>query len=85
MKIQHALTAAALLTLSGLAQAQVDPLHVRSWAASCSACHGTDGRAQPGMESLAGANKDDGQENAGLQGGPQARHPHAPVGQGLLG
>ena len=30
MKIQHALTAAALVAVSGLAQAQVDPLHVRS-------------------------------------------------------
>ena len=59
MKIQHALTAASLVALSGLAQAQVDPLHVRSWAASCAACHGTEGRAQPGMESLAGANKEE--------------------------
>ena len=59
MKIQHALTAASLVALSGLAQAQVDPLHVRSWAASCAACHGTEGRAQPGMESLAGVNKDE--------------------------
>jgi cytochrome c553 len=59
MKIQHALTAAAVLAVSGLAQAQVDPLHVRSWAASCAACHGTDGRAQPGMVSLAGTSKDD--------------------------
>ena len=58
MKIQHALTAAALVALSGLAQAQVDPLHVRSWAASCAACHGTDGRAQPGMISLAGVPKE---------------------------
>jgi cytochrome c553 len=31
----------------------------RSWAAACANCHGTDGRAQPGMESLAGSNKDD--------------------------
>lgn len=59
MKTQHALTLATLLAVSGLSQAQVDPLHVRSWAASCSACHGTDGRAQAGMESLAGVNKDD--------------------------
>lgn len=58
MKIQHALMA-AWLAASGLAQAQVDPLQVRSWAASCSACHGTDGRAQAGMESLAGVNKDE--------------------------
>ena len=48
------------LGAAGLAQAQApDPLHVRSWAASCAACHGTDGRAQPGMASLAGASKDD--------------------------
>lgn len=59
MNIRYLLTAAGLLAASGLAHAQVDPLHVRSWAASCSACHGTDGRAQPGMESLAGVNKDD--------------------------
>lgn len=59
MKIQYALTVAAVLALTGQAQAQVDPLHVRSWAASCAACHGTNGRAEPGMESLAGANKDE--------------------------
>ena len=58
MKIQHTLTAACLVALSGLAQAQVDPLHVRSWAASCSACHGTNGNAQPGMISLAGVPKE---------------------------
>lgn len=33
------------------AQAQVN--QVRVWAAACANCHGTDGRAQPGMESLA--------------------------------
>lgn len=59
MKHIYALLALAGLSVSGWAQAQVDPLHVRSWAASCSACHGTEGRAQPGMEVLAGANKDD--------------------------
>jgi sulfide dehydrogenase cytochrome subunit len=34
------------------AQAQVN--QVRVWAAACANCHGTEGRAQPGMESLAG-------------------------------
>ena len=58
MKIQHALTAAALVALSGLAQAQVDPLQARSWAASCAACHGTNGQAQPSMISLAGVPKE---------------------------
>ena len=36
-----------------------DPLQVRSWAAGCANCHGTNGRAEPGNESLAGANKDE--------------------------
>ncbi len=44
---------AGLLGLAALgAQAQVS--QVRVWAAACANCHGTDGRAQPGMESLAG-------------------------------
>ena len=59
MKMKHFLTAASWLVLSGLVQAQIDPLQARSLAASCAACHGTDGRAQPGMVSLAGSNKDD--------------------------
>jgi len=36
-----------------------DPLQVRSWAAACANCHGTAGIAQPGMESLAGAPRDE--------------------------
>lgn len=39
------------------AQAQVS--QVKVWAAACANCHGTDGRAQPGMEALAGKDKDD--------------------------
>ena len=58
MKIRHGLTMLALLASAGLVQAQ-DAAQVRSWAAACANCHGTDGRAQPGMEALAGANKDD--------------------------
>ncbi len=58
MKIRHGLTMLALIAGTGLAQAQ-DALQVRSWAAACANCHGTDGRAQPGMESLAGVSKDD--------------------------
>jgi len=56
MNLKPTLAALALAALSPLAQA--DPVQVRSWAASCAACHGTDGRAQPGMVSLAGADKD---------------------------
>lgn len=33
-----------------------DPLQVRSWAAGCANCHGTQGRAEPGTVSLAGVN-----------------------------
>ncbi len=45
-----------LLSLSSLsAQAQVAQIKV--WAAACANCHGTNGHAQPGMESLAGKDK----------------------------
>ena len=45
---------------SGTSLAQpADALQVRSWAAACANCHGTNGQAQPGNESLAGVNKDD--------------------------
>lgn len=47
-----------LASLSFYASA-ADPLQVRSLAASCANCHGTQGIAQPGMESLAGKPKDD--------------------------
>lgn len=60
MNSKHGLLLAVLVSLTHFSQAQAsDAAQVRSWAASCAACHGTDGRAQPGMESLAGANKDD--------------------------
>jgi cytochrome subunit of sulfide dehydrogenase len=45
--------AVGLLSLAAwTAQAQVPQIKV--WAAACANCHGTDGRAQPGMEALAG-------------------------------
>lgn len=53
------LATAALALGAGAAQAQTDPLQVRSWAAACANCHGTGGHAQPGNEPLAGANKDE--------------------------
>ncbi len=53
MKLKIALLTA--LAFTGLAQAQTpDALQVRSWAASCANCHGTNGHAQPGMAALAG-------------------------------
>lgn len=48
------------LTLASIClAAQADALQIRSMAASCAGCHGTNGVAQPGMESLAGKPKDD--------------------------
>ncbi len=59
-KICRALAAVSIMAAAAWAQAQApDPLQVRSWAASCANCHGTNGRAQPGMESLAGVAKED--------------------------
>lgn len=40
------------------AWASADALQVRSLAASCAGCHGTDGVAQQGMESLTGQSKE---------------------------
>lgn len=58
MKTSLKWLAATALALGALgAQAQV--AQVKVWAAACANCHGTDGRAQPGMESLAGKDKDE--------------------------
>ena len=51
--------ALCLLAATGLAHASSDPLQVRSWAAACANCHGTNGQAQPGNEPLAGGKKDE--------------------------
>ncbi|MDE2416504.1 MAG: c-type cytochrome [Burkholderiales bacterium] len=47
------------LDLSAVHAQSIDPLQVRGWAAACANCHGTNGVAQAGNESLAGVNKDD--------------------------
>lgn len=61
--MKRMLMALAVCGLTGAAMAQTpaaaDAVQVRSWAAACSNCHGTNGVAQPGMDSLAGMNKDD--------------------------
>lgn len=51
------LAVGTLCTAAIAAQAQVS--QVRVWAAACANCHGTEGRAQPGNESLAGKDKDE--------------------------
>ena len=45
--------ASSLIASQAMAQSSAQ---VRSWAASCSNCHGTNGKAQPGMIPLAGYN-----------------------------
>lgn len=58
MKYFPVLLAGVLLATSGWAQAQSpDSLQVRSMAAACAGCHGTNGRAQPGQAVLAGVSQ----------------------------
>lgn len=60
MKWNVFLAMGALVAVAGSSFAQsMDPLQLRSLAASCANCHGTMGIAEPGNESLAGANKED--------------------------
>lgn len=51
------LAAAVLAATAAGAHAQVNQIKV--WAAACANCHGTDGKAQPGMVALAGQTKND--------------------------
>ncbi|MGR2690786.1 c-type cytochrome, partial [Pelomicrobium sp. P1] len=50
---------AASLGLGGASSLAAEDLQARSWAASCAACHGTEGRAVGGMPALAGKPKED--------------------------
>lgn len=54
-----AMAAVAALSFPSLVLADTGARQVRVWAASCAACHGTDGHAQPGMTRLAGRSADD--------------------------
>ena len=57
--VQTGLVATVLAgTVSAQAQAP-DALQVRSWAAGCANCHGTNGHALQGMEPLAGVSQED--------------------------
>lgn len=47
-----------LLAFGGQALAEPDPLQVRSWAASCASCHGTNGQSPIASLALAGGDKD---------------------------
>ncbi len=57
IRTTHWLAAGALCVTAFAAQAEVN--QVRVWAAACANCHGTMGKAEPGMESLAGKDKDE--------------------------
>ena len=60
MKCRPMVLIGTLSVFSGWVQAQaMDALQVRSMAAACANCHGTQGVAQSGNESLAGVNKDE--------------------------
>jgi sulfide dehydrogenase cytochrome subunit len=48
---------AALWLLCSAAQAQTPDLQARAWAASCAACHGTDGKSNSAIPSIAGQDK----------------------------
>ena len=59
--MRHPTFLAAALALAGAAQAQSpEALNLRSMAASCAQCHGTDGRAAPGstVPPIAGMQRD---------------------------
>ena len=52
--LRAALTALVMASATNIALAQTDTLQVRSMAAACANCHGTNGAALPGMVALAG-------------------------------
>lgn len=58
MKRTLGLVTTALVLLCGTAQAQTAPdLQARAWAASCAACHGTDGKSNSAIPAIAGQDK----------------------------
>ena len=60
MRFSLILGAAAVAAIAAPLSAQAaDALQVRSMAAACASCHGTQGVALDGMETLAGKSKDE--------------------------
>jgi cytochrome subunit of sulfide dehydrogenase len=54
MKLRFLIPVMFLAACCGSAIAQPSDAQVRSWAAGCSNCHGTQGRALEGMDAIAG-------------------------------
>ncbi|MCL4185249.1 MAG: c-type cytochrome [Burkholderiaceae bacterium] len=54
-----ALASAALATVAWAGPAAAQDYQARSWAASCFACHGTEGRSEGEFPALAGKSKKD--------------------------
>jgi len=63
VSIKQQFQSACLLALMALVAAAPaaaqSPEQVRSWAAACANCHGTNGRAETGNESLAGVKQEE--------------------------
>jgi cytochrome subunit of sulfide dehydrogenase len=57
LKSMKWLAAGAVCLAAASAQAQVN--QIRVWAAACANCHGTEGRALPGMVALAGKDQNE--------------------------
>ncbi len=58
VKLMSCLTASLLCTSAFAQTSAPSALQIRSWAAGCANCHGTNGVAEPGHVSLAGQNAD---------------------------
>ncbi|MFZ5555537.1 MAG: c-type cytochrome [Pseudomonadota bacterium] len=59
MRTIGSITAAVVAALSSSAAIGAEDVQARSWAASCAACHGTNGASVGGMPTLAGKRKDE--------------------------
>lgn len=62
MKVIRSVVLSALAAGLGIftvGASAAEDYQARSWAASCAACHGTNGRSVGGMEALAGKRKED--------------------------
>jgi cytochrome c553 len=57
MLLQRIALSATLALCAAGTQAQTPDLQARAWAASCAACHGTQGQSQGGIPSIAGVDK----------------------------